>query len=270
MRWILIIAVLVLTACQPDPTPFPVNIPVTESASAQAPVSVTPGTIRYALAANTIDAIPDIALIMESSQVEYLSQPVNPADLGARYDIIVTYGNVPDGVVSPVTVHVALILNTGRSFFEGIQLPSLLNRSLDPRTVVNMLGIPGSIPDQADTVDAGAIRGELANAGFPDGLIVNIVSAYSPGVSAIKAVFQAAGVESQWALASPQSISEVFQSGDVLAALVTWTTSESRAVWESVSDPENVIDLFTIPISYLAVDGLTITFTSSGFPLATR
>ena len=59
-------------------------------------------------------------------------------------------------------------------------------------------------------------------------------------------------------------------SGQIHLALVAWTASEQRETWVTRLSSANVIDLYTIPISYLALPELTITFTQGGWPLATR
>jgi hypothetical protein len=62
----------------------------------------------------------------------------------------------------------------------------------------------------------------------------------------------------------------MFNAGLFHIALITWATPEQRRTWTDLAGDTNVFDLFTLPISYLAVDGLNINFAPDGFPLASR
>jgi hypothetical protein len=80
MRYLLLITLLLLVGCQPDATPFPVDIPSTptETPSAQSALSDVP--VRYGLAPNTANAIPNLELISVDTQIIRLSEPVNLAE----------------------------------------------------------------------------------------------------------------------------------------------------------------------------------------------
>ncbi len=270
MRCVLIVLLLFIVSCQPDPTPFPVSIPATliDTPSAQAATTDTVLSVRYALAANTAGAVPDLELIAASGQVEQLTEPVNPADLGTRYDIIAAYGDLADGERSPVVPHVSLILNTDFPPFDDSVLATTLQQALDTRAIVITLAIPGVSADESDSADVLGLRTELANMGLPDGIEINAASGYAPGIEAVRMTLRVAGIDTYWGVLAPELVQSAMRSGRVQVALVMWT--ESRAVWETLAGEGNIIDLFSVPISYLAVDGLTITFTPYGFPLATR
>jgi hypothetical protein len=51
---------------------------------------------------------------------------------------------------------------------------------------------------------------------------------------------------------------------------VTWTAPETKQAWAARVGDANVVDLYTLPISFWAADGLNITFTQGGWPLARR
>src|SRR5262245_16264955 len=87
-----VLGVLLVAACGPEATPYPVDIP---SATTSTPQTSDTSTIRYALAANTNGLVSDLSLIQASAQIEQLTEAVNPADLGNRYDLVAAYGDLP-------------------------------------------------------------------------------------------------------------------------------------------------------------------------------
>ena len=52
--------------------------------------------------------------------------------------------------------------------------------------------------------------------------------------------------------------------------LIAWGTPDERAAWVERAGKDNVIDLYTLPISYRVLGDLKIDFTADGFPVATR
>src|SRR5512145_2156078 len=159
-RWLLAITIFLgLTACEPEPTPFPVDVPLAETAVLTPPPAVTleatsaaPGVVRYALAANTTGLVADLPLLAASAQVETLTEPVNPADLGLRYDLIAAYGDLPGSARSPVMPHVALIINPAAPPLDNPELVAVIRRSLNPNEMLETLNLPGAVPEPAETV----------------------------------------------------------------------------------------------------------------------
>jgi hypothetical protein len=269
MRYLLLIMLLLLVGCQPDATPFPVNIPSTPTETPLAQTAAD-APIRYALAANTTNAVPNLELISSTAQIFQIADPVNPADLTTSYDLIAAYGDLPDGTRSPVVSHVSLLINTQLSPLDDTALTAIVRQAVDTRAIVNTLTITSVSLDTDITADTLALRTAFANAGLPDGLELNGVSAYALGVDAVQSTLSAAGIDTRWGLLTPDLLEAAMESGRVHLALVMWTSLESKAAWQTIVDEGNMIDLFSVPISYLAADGLTITFASNGFPLATR
>ena len=52
--------------------------------------------------------------------------------------------------------------------------------------------------------------------------------------------------------------------------LAGWTNDNQKQSWIARAGEVNVVELYTVPISYLAVDGLQISYAPGGFPVATR
>src|SRR5689334_10569755 len=105
--FVLLVLFLVSAACTPEATPFPVDVPTFASAASSANQTI----IRYALAPNTNGLVSDLVLIEKATQIEALDTAINPADLGSRFDIAAAYGDIPDGMRSPITPHIALVIN---------------------------------------------------------------------------------------------------------------------------------------------------------------
>jgi hypothetical protein len=252
--------IFLLSACEPEPTPFPVDIPPTPS-----PTPDVQMPIRYAFAPNTSEAVSDLDLIAASGSVEHLIEAPNPADIGTRFDVIAAYGKWPDTTESPILTRVALVINSSIVPLDAPAIANVLRRALDPTAILADLDIPGGEIASIETASPITLRTELANAGWPDGFDVIMASESLPGITEITGQLAAISVAAQ-----PVPLSNSVWERTHLA-IIAWTTPEERAAWiERAGGESNVIDLFTLPISYWAAPDLSITFTPGGWPLATR
>jgi hypothetical protein len=148
--------------------------------------------------------------------------------------------------------------------------PSLLNllrHSLNPQSIVDSLAIAGAVSDTVEFSPPMAIRTELANAGWPDGLILSMAYAAAPGAAQIAEQLVSVGINAHLSAMTNGDLNTAFNDGIIQAAFITWETPNERQEWVSRFGDANVIDLYTVPISYLAVSGLTITFTPGGWPI---
>ncbi|MBC7871994.1 MAG: hypothetical protein H7Y09_14205 [Chitinophagaceae bacterium] len=252
-----------LSACEAPATPFPVEIAATETMPS--PIA-TIEPIRYALDVNTIGFIAEMDQLQAAAQVEILGTTANPADLGGRYDLVAAYGAQSGWTLSPITLHIALVIGQ----IEDETLSEILRASINPQIVVDNLGIPGAIAEPTDILSASTLRAQMANRGKPDGYGLAIGAAYLPGAAQIVEQWTAINIETRLLWMSNAQIFTALESGEIQIALITWTTSEERQNWVERFGAENIIDLYTLPISYLAVPGLNISFTPGGWPLAER
>jgi hypothetical protein len=253
-----------IAACTPEATPFPVDIPTPSQATL--PAGST-STIRYALAANTEDYIGELSLIQDTAQVEQLTEPIDASDLGSRYDIVAAYGDLPDGLRSPVTPHIAFVMNPAASPLDTPFLLNIVSNSLNPQAIVDLLAIPGTVADTRDSSFPPALRTELANAGWPDGLSLSMAYSNPPGALEIADYLEEAGIQARLLSISEDEMSGAFDEGLIQVALIAWETPEERKEWVDRFGVANVIDLYAVPISYLAIPGMQITFTPGGWPL---
>jgi hypothetical protein len=267
IRRLALLILLLLAACEPEPTPFPVDLPVTPTNPADA---TEPPPVRYALAANTEGFIAELELIAAGTVVEQLSDPVDPADLGARYDIVAAYGYYDGWTRSDITPQVALVIDSQSAPLTPA-LAAVIRRGIDPAAALASLDIPGALPaDEASGDPPGALRAELANLGRPDGLRLALAYAYIPGADEIAGQLAAINVDTRRFALGSDEIGAALAAGSAHLALVTWTTPDERAVWVERFGAEHVTDLYALPISYDALPELTITLTPGGWPLARR
>ena len=252
-----------LVACEPQATPFPASIPT--ATIALPAVSITP--IRYAVAANTQGLIPHLELIQNAAQVEQLSEPDNPDDLGKRYDIVVAYGDMEEGITSPVKPHIALVLNSDIPPLNNPTLLSVLRRAINPQAIVTALNIPGVVPEIVEAGEPNKLRVELANAGWPDGFSLKMAYAYTPGFAELTEELHAAGIEVDALAMTQEDIGKAFEEKRIQMALIAWVTAEERQVWMVSFGEGNVMDLYSVPISYRAIPELKVTFTADGWPV---
>lgn len=261
--------IFLLTACEPKATPFPAEMP-TEEPTTPAQIA-QPGdpvqigaTIRYGLAFLGLP-VPDIEQIQAASEVTLITDTPNPNDIGTTFDLLAAYGDLPGGTRSPVSTHVSLVLNRQRPPLDAPEIAGIIRRSLNPTQWTANLAIAGVQPEALEIASTAILRTELANSGWPDGFDVVLTAFNSPITSLVAGQLNTLGIGAQ-----PIPLTDAAWTNAQMA-LVMWATPEDRAVWvERAGDEALVIDLLTIPISYWAVNGLNITFTPGGWPLATR
>lgn len=259
--YIPIAACLFLAACGPEPTPFPVDNPPTMTPE---PPPATPEPVRYGLAPNTLDRIADRTQINRSAQVTQLTEPADFDAEAAQFDIIVSYGDVPGWVrVEPVQT-VAMIVSG-----QPVEIASIIQRAVDPQSIVNALEMPGAAALPTTLTPFDVLRVELANAGRPDGVTLRLVHTFAPGIEAIVQQLQSANISVIVSAAAYSDAQIALEAGDADIGIIMWTSPDSRALWTDASDT-GMIDLYTLPISYLASPELTITYTPGGWPLASR
>ncbi len=264
-----------LTACGPEPTPFPVDIPATPTTAplvtftpVAAPVALPDGVIRYALAANTTGFVTDLALLEQSAHVETLTTPVDPADLGRRYDLIAAYGDLPGGIRSPVEQHIVLLINPALAPTDDPAVVNVLRQAVQPRTLLLALNLPGTASAPSDPVPQSVLRAALANAGWPDGFDLKLLHDGTPGAAQLGTLLQTLSIDVHRERTTDAAAA--LETGRAHLALISLPNDDDRADWETRIGAANVMPLYTLPISYLAVEGLTISFTPTGWPLARR
>lgn len=284
-RLIALLLLLWLSACGPEATPFPVNLQASGTSDASAVSgngSVNPavngGTdgsavgfvpIRYALADNTRDVPIDYATLGTALQIVQLDAPADAATVGSMYDIIVAYGDLPGGTRSPTMHHMMLVINPALIVNEP-ELLEVLRHILNPAAITAVINAPGTETAMLTSITASAARLELANAGRPDGIDLLVGYSGMPGSLLASEQLQVAGFNVHLLLLEVDQLASALRGGQVHLALSHWTQIEERTAWVERFGEANVIDLFTLPISYLAAPDVEVTFNREGWPVASR
>jgi hypothetical protein len=256
---------LLLVACSAEPTPFPVSAPETPTVAVQ--LTDVPD-VRYAFSANTIGYVEELPEIEAQSRVELITDVVDPAELGTRFDLVATYGAFDGWNRSPVDRQVMLVVNPTADPLTP-QVSDVLRRSIQPQSIVAALGWPGMEPSVVVTTSASALREEMANLGYPDGLRIVLGHTFTPGIAEVADQLAAINVRTRILALQQDDLLEAMNSGHVQMALVTWVTPEAQQAWQSAFGAASTANLYNLPISYLTVPGLSITFTDGGWPLGT-
>ncbi|GAB4508449.1 MAG: hypothetical protein OHK0046_00860 [Anaerolineae bacterium] len=265
----LLVLLVLLAACGSDPTPFPADVPVTPTVTPP-PTDVPP--ILMGLTAETARFIPaaELALLRQAAQVTVLETAFNPVDIGARFDLVAGFGDLPGGTRSPVTLNAMLIISPEAPPL-NMQYGDLIRRGVDAPALVDALAVPGlaALADAPRTTPA-ELRTELANVGRPDGFGLVMAVDQMPGAEQLAAQLTAFNVRTRLVPMPGEDVPAALASGDIHLAMVRYTTPEERQAWIDLYGQEFTVDLYALPISVVAVLELTITYTPGGWPLPSR
>lgn len=259
--WMIVLFVA-LTACEPTATPLPVALPLT----ATAPVQETPAQpLRLALGANAAVHAAQIREAAGGAEVEVLALPPDPALLGTQYDLIAHYGRYDGWELSPVRVRTALIIGEVSPLYAGF-----LRRSIDTVLLASATGIPGADAITRQRTDPAALRTELANLGQPDGFGVGLGAVGVPGADALTEQLRAINIQVSIRELTAEALRAALAAGDVQIGLTAWTTDEMRAGFVAEFGADHIVELVSLPISYVAVEAITVQFTPDGWPIPER
>ncbi len=260
-RFLALVAGLLLTvcACEPEATPLPVNLDLEATAAPQVTTEATPATVRYALAPNLVDYFPDAVKAELNDHTEFiaLDAPPNPADLGTRYDIVVSFGELPNGEKVAGSLNLELALHPSLGPTSDANVYGVIQAATAPQNIIAMLNIAGAQASEQPQPSRLALREALANAGYPDGLDITFAaSRYAPGQQEVVQLLEQVGIH-------PRLI-------DLNGA----SANDTHLVLDTQYDrgepflDYGVIGRYSIPIRYAAVPNLTVTLDQGGFPLA--
>lgn len=265
-KWIYWFVLLtLLSACQPDATPIAAVLPITPTPAIE---ETLPPPIRYAIGNMAQGNIATQDLIAENALIIPLADTSDTSGLGADYDILAEYGLHEGWQQSPVLPTVSLIINPKLAPLDKDTVANIIRNSLDSGKIALETGIIGTIPLSSLALDSAPLRAELANMGYPDGFDLHIGNAFIPHAEAITSQFLSVNIDSLITQYSNEDILTAINRNRLHLALVKWHNVAEKSAWTALVGENNFIDLYQLPISYLAMPDLKITFSEDGFPIA--
>lgn len=236
---LLVIAALVLAACEATPTPLPAGI--------DAGISTAPaftGRYRYAIAPNIAGLVIDIYNIEPHADVIYLDQPPTLMGVGTQYEYAVALGEYEGAERAFQDYEVSLIMRTDVEPLDDPAVQAIIRRAAVPAELVAGLDIPGLEIVKDEPV--GDLRADLASAGYPDGFDLKITSIFAPGIEAFAERLREAGINVEIV---------AVDAPDAMVALGAWGSLPTR------------IPLFRAPLSYWIAPNVPLNPSNNGLPL---
>jgi hypothetical protein len=257
--FLLLLVSLILAACEAQSTPI-AALP-TPTAIPELIVTIPP-QIRYGLYANVINFVQDIDILQEVALVESMTAESAISD----YDVVVAYGIYEGWQQSPISHQVSLIINPNLAPLDDENIRNIVRQAIDSQAISEILNISGLMPRTTQAVSSTETKIALANAGYPDGFVLTMAVEIVPSLEAIAAQFTQRNID----LHIIENDPDMLNNNRAHLLLALWTQESQRVAWVEQVGEANVLDLFTLPISYIASDALNITFTENGFPLPAR
>ncbi len=251
-----------LAACEPAPTPFPADLPALPPENPPTEGAPARSEVRYALGASAAALANEPPF--QSRSVDVLEGTPDPALLGERYDIAADFGLFAGAAAAPLAAHVSLVMNTALTPLDAVSVAEVVRSAAMPTGALDT--VPGAQSLATPAASLAALRTQLANAGWPDGFNVAAAAPPVPGAGPLLAALSAVGIEIRPAL--PVFISaETWQENRLHLGLIVWYTAETREQWAALAGADNVVDLYTLPVGYIAAPDLELVFTPEGWPL---
>lgn len=259
MRKLLVLAValVVLAGCEQTATPLPVALQITDT---PAPTSEVP-RLRFAY---SIDALAMFAGRDTLAAHAELSIYDPSVDFQTPYDLVVVLGKQENLTLAPERITIRLILDTTQPPLDDPEVERLVRSAFDPIRLAEAFAYLSAAPvnEGAEIVDPARVRTELANAGYPDGLPITVLVDHLPRSEVLTDILRPFGINIRLISGDDTGSDVQFPSGDANAFL-----TGSNPTWLSQVDAENVINLYSVPISYRAADRIALTFDAQGFPV---
>jgi hypothetical protein len=242
---LLILSAWLLLACEADATPIAlVNEPTSEAATA---IPTNPPDLRYGIFVNAEGFVSDLAEIQSRASVEIFYDAGRYTD----YDIVAAYGVFEGWQLSPVQQQLILTINPNLAPMNDANIRALILQSIDSAALTERLAINGMQANNVTALSPSSIRTSLANMGYPDGLELSLASSPVPGLELLLNQFAASNIRIQFVNAgNPAHLS-----------LAMLTAAETL---------ENTLELYSLPISYFAREGISVEFSENGWPLPRR
>lgn len=263
--WLIVIVAVV--SCQPEATPVAnVALPTpTEDI-----IATQPPLIRYVLGEHVQNNAQLREQISENGTIIPFSSLTEESVPGSDYDVIISYGSIDGWTQSPVLPTVSLVINPRFAPLDDDVIANLIRNSIDTTAIVNNMAINGTIPLASSAIPADSLRTELANMGYPDGFHLQMATDSIPQIFAVESQLSAINIETNPTIRSSAEIFSGIENSRLHLAIILWYTVSDKSRWTTLVGENNVIDLYQLPISYLATPDLSISIADNGFPIASH
>ncbi|MEQ8672673.1 MAG: hypothetical protein RLP44_26090 [Aggregatilineales bacterium] len=256
---LILLSLLLLSACEQEATPFPIELPATET-PALAENSLPP--LRYGVSVNATNIIPALG---SNSELVIISEAIDPNQLGSSFDLLLTFGQV-DGWTQGTPITVSLILLP----LQPPELNIIVSDSISAQEIIDSLAVFGGTSLYNPARVKTELRDELANMGRPDGFSLSIGYINVPGAEFISSQFSAVNIDTRAEPLSLQDIRNGLQNNMLQIGVVVWSSEDERNSWMTEFPDATLLDLYSLPISYLVVPEYTVEFGTLNFPIITR
>jgi|GEM_PF-966180 len=263
--FICLIGLLIVAGCQPEATPVANVVPPTNTPDTTE--TLTP-PIRYVLGPNSQNMTSIETILATDGLLIPSNSLTQESQLGVDYDVIADYGQISGWQQSPVVPTVSLVINPNLSPLNDDTITNIISNGVDGVRIINQTNISGTIPLAISTIQLSSLKTEFANMGYPDGFQLQMSIAEIPNNQSVITELNNLNIDLNITEATLETIASQLVSNRVHLAVIKWHTVSEKAVWTSAVGENNVIDLYQMPISYLATPNLTITYADNGFPLA--
>ncbi|MEO1442191.1 MAG: hypothetical protein AAFV33_17460 [Chloroflexota bacterium] len=253
----------VVAACGPPPTPFAIT-PISSQEPTLAPDAATaaqPGgalptrePVRYGVLPNAENHAPLDALRQANMQITILDETSD----ATQFDVMTGFGVYDGWERTDAAPTVSIVFNTALAPLNNTEILAAVRDAIQiPPVLAN---IPGTELHDAPTGEAQAVKTTLANLGYPTGITVYGKADSYPGARDVPGSMAAANIT---VLAAPRATAPHIQ-------VIGWDAATQREALVSEFGAENVVDLYTLPISYYLNGDFLTAFTDDGWVIVSR
>ncbi len=245
--------------CEAQSTPIaaistPTDVPQTTSTSIPIP------ELRYGVAGNLAQTMDNLG---DYPNFEALDSTSSIDD----FDLVVAYGTYDGWQQSPHSHYISLAVNPNLPPLGNPTLLDLVSQMIDTQALISAIDIRGIQQTRVQSPEnIGTVRTILANAGYPDGVQLVLASNTGFALDELIAQFAVRSIDLRLMDMSESG----FDDNQAHLALFLWTRDNERDVLASQVGDENIIDLFTLPISYIARDDIAVDFSENGIPILSQ
>lgn len=264
---ILALMALLLAACEAEATPAAVMVPDTPTAAASTATAAPP--LRYGLLPNTDGFISteERTQLAQFALVEQIQQTSGSILAQDAYDIIAGYGIYDGWQRSAADQTVTLIVNTTQPPLDDPEIVDAIIQNSQAENLVRGLQALGATTENPTQLNREALRALLANKGYPDGIVLNTFHDPLPGFDAWVSQLGDANVTLQ----TSQTAQDTLLDTNRFHLAFVNVSDTARADLIDTYGSENVVDLYSLPISYELRDStISVTFTDTGWPIPQR